>query len=371
MDTPLEESNLAFIGSDEDKAAREAAAKLEVNWEGAGAEPGIQIWRVENKRVDDVPHFGINAWPEAKYGQFYRGDSYIVLQTRKKEDGDALYWDIYFWIGSASSQDEYGVVAYKTVELDDLLGGAPVQHREVEKFESAAFMSCFPKGVTYLEGGIDSGFREVGADSNEEADIPKRLFRVFRKDKTTRSVEVPLACSSLNDGDAFILDAGNKIYTWFGSGVSAFEKNESASIAQQLTDSRGGHAEFVVDVGDDNEDFWSLLGGKGDIAPAEDAAEPPAFETKMYILSDAGGSISIKKVDVDKSGLDSGNVVLIDGGSLVIIWIGKDASKAEQQQAMLVVDNSLRIQGRMNSATAMRVLEGQEDRCPEFDSLFG
>jgi hypothetical protein len=50
-------------------------------------------------------------------GKFHVGDSYILLSTTYTKSG-ALAWAIHFWLGAESSNDEKGIAAYKTVELD-------------------------------------------------------------------------------------------------------------------------------------------------------------------------------------------------------------------------------------------------------------
>jgi len=125
---PWQESNLSEIGSDLDHKIKEAAAAGEDAWKGLGEETGLRVWRIEQFKVVD--------WPKEEYGNFFTGDSYIVMNTYKKPNKDALYYDCHIWIGSESSQDEYGTAAYKMVESDEYVGGAAVEHREVQGHES-------------------------------------------------------------------------------------------------------------------------------------------------------------------------------------------------------------------------------------------
>jgi gelsolin len=141
-----QDTNMANFGSDIEKKIKAAAADGEPQWDGAGIKVGIQIWRIEQ--------FKVKPWPKNKNGQFHKGDSYIILNTYVKDpkvNKDKLAWDIHFWIGSESTQDEYGTAAYKTVELDDKLGGEPVQHRETEGGETDLFKSYF-RGGAHVRG---------------------------------------------------------------------------------------------------------------------------------------------------------------------------------------------------------------------------
>lgn len=71
--------------------------------------------------------------------------SLAASQTRRV--GSLLSQDIHFWIGKDSSQDEQSCAAIYSTQLDDYLGGSPVQHREVQHHESDTFRGYFKQGI--------------------------------------------------------------------------------------------------------------------------------------------------------------------------------------------------------------------------------
>jgi len=332
MATKLADSNIANLGSKEEKAAKLAAAEKEPAFKGAGQKEGVQVWRVEKLKIAK--------WPQNQYGSFYSGDAYIVLYTWKESGKNVFKYNAHFWLGKNSSQDEQGIAAYKTVELDDLLGGAPVQQRELEGDESKEFISWFGGKIRILSGGIESGFNSV-----KPTEYKPRLFHIKgRKENSVRIQQVPLAVSSLNSGDVFVLDAGMTLYIWRGKTAGMFEKRKGTELATEIDNERGGKPQQnILEEGQESDDFWKLLGGKGTIAAstsdeeevkATKRAESDKTHVKKLIkLSDASGTVTMAEVQsgsLSKSKLDANDCFIVDSGSTIFVWIGSKASSKEK-----------------------------------------
>ncbi|KAI3636638.1 hypothetical protein MIR68_005327 [Amoeboaphelidium protococcarum] len=352
----IQDSNIALLGSDLEKNVRKNASDGEPAWASAGKQLGIEIWRIEK--------FKVVAWPKESYGEFYSGDSYIILRTYKaKPEDEKFQFDVHFWLGRETSQDEAGTAAYKTVELDDCLGGQPVQHREVQGYESELFLSYFPK-MKILDGGVESGFKHVKPE-----EYRPRLLHI----KGTRGhivvQEVALEASSLNSGDVFVLDAGLNIYQFNGATSNGVERMKAMELCSALSQDR--KSAKVVVYGEDDADatpFWQLIGGKKAIKSAGDGGDDKAavknVAKRLMRLSDASGKIEFKEEAtgvIKKSMLDGNDVFIFDNAAEVFAWVGKKTTPQEKRLALQYAQDYLVKYNRPAYTPISRVLEGGEN----------
>lgn len=352
----FEDSNIALLGSDREKEARLAAAETEAAYKGAGQKPGIEIWRVENFKV--VP------WPKEQFGSFYRGDSFIVLYTYTEGDSDKLLFDIHFWLGEKTSQDEAGVAAYMTVVLDDLLGTLPVQYREVDGYETDRFLALWKGKFRVMEGGVDSGFNTVKPEEYKH-----RLLHIKGKAKRMAVREVPLSVASMNLGDVFILDKGTELFQWNGPESGPFERHKAADIMDAIESERQGRTTNLVLEGmDDNADFWGDLGDKNAVKSAaeggsDDATVDANHKDTIFRIKEENGEITVSEVASGAIGmqhLDSDDVFVVDKASVLYVWVGKDASFSEKRMGMKHATDFLAKNARPMHTPIVRVMESAE-----------
>ena len=179
--------------------------------------------------------------PTEAWGKFFTGDAYIVLssapygssggQTVKPAlHNGRVEQHIHFWLGEEATTDEAAIAAYKSVELDEHLGGSPIQHREVQGQESSRFQAYFKKGIRYLSGGAKVGDKKdiflfffhcifkTGLSHYVEDKSPK-LFHVKGKRKPIVRQMNSISWSLMNKGDSYVLDVPeyNKTIVWRGA----------------------------------------------------------------------------------------------------------------------------------------------------------
>ncbi|XP_052449656.1 macrophage-capping protein-like isoform X2 [Carassius gibelio] len=288
-------------------------------------EPGLWVWRVEKMRAVLLD--------PSQRGIFYNGDAYIVLSNRGKNGSD-----LHMWMGEESSRDEQGACAMLATQLDSFLGGDPVQHREVQGYESPEFMGLFPKGVSYKEGGVESGFKSARSRTGPVT----HLYQVKGK-KNIRAREVELGWGSFNKGDCFILDLGETIVAWSGSKANMFERQKVREIAMLIRDTeRNGKARII------------------DVSEGEETLE-------MVQVSNATGQMTLTKL-CDKGlfsqeMLEKDDCFILDNGSngKIYVWKGNGANAEEKRVALKVADEFITKMNYPRMRTQVEILpQGRE-----------
>ncbi|XP_062979609.1 scinderin [Elgaria multicarinata webbii] len=332
----------------------------------AGQRAGLQIWRIE--KLDLVPV------PEPLHGNFYVGDAYLVLHTFKRSS--ATFYNLHYWLGKECSQDESTAAAIFTVQMDDYLGGKPVQHREIQGYESTQFVGYFKGGIKYKAGGVASGFKHVITN-----DLSARRLLHIKGRRVIRATEVPLSWDSFNKGDCFIVDLGTVIYQWCGSTCNKFERLKATQVAVGIRDNeRNGRAQLiVVDEGSEPKELLKVLGHKPELREGNDNDDEAADITnrriaKLYMVSDASGSMKVSVVAEEnpflRAMLLSEECFILDQGVArkIFVWKGKNANPNERKAAMKSAEDFIQ-QMNYPANTQIQVLpEGGET--PIFKQFF-
>ncbi|XP_028255029.1 scinderin isoform X2 [Parambassis ranga] len=332
----------------------------------AGKTAGLQIWRIEKLELVPVP--------ENLHGRFYTGDAYVILFTVKQKNSS--FYHLHYWLGKECSQDESTAAAIFTIQLDDYLGGKPVQYRELQDAESTAFTSYFKEGITYQTGGVASGFNHVVTN-----DLSAQRLLHIKGRRVVRATEVPLSWSSFNSGDCFVIDLGGTIFQWCGSMCNKFERLKAAQVARSIRDNeRNGRAEVVVvEEGTEPTNLNDVLGVKPALPEGDDDDDVKADVSnrkmaKLYMVSDASGSMKVNVVKEEnpflQSDLLSEECFILDQGKnrMIFVWKGQKANPSERKEAIKTAESFIKQMGYPANTQIQVLPEGGET--PLFKQFF-
>ncbi|CAD5167844.1 unnamed protein product [Musa acuminata subsp. malaccensis] len=332
-----------------------SAKYVDPAFQGVGQKVGTEIWLIED--FQPVP------LSKSDNGKFYSGDSYIILQTSSGKSSGYLY-DIHFWIGRESSQDEAGTAAIKTVELGAVLGGHAVQHRELQGFESDKFLSFFKPCIIPLEGGFASGFKKP-----EEEKFETRLY-VCKGKRVVRMKQVPFARSSLNHDDVFILDTEKKIYQFNGANSNIQERAKVLEVIQYLKDKyhEGTCDVAIIDDGklqaeSDSGEFWVLFGGFAPIGKkvvSEDDIILEAGPAKLYSCLLSISSLKLEENTLSKAMLENYKCYLLDCGAEIFIWVGRVTQVEERKAASKAAEDFIINQNIPKTTRITQIIQNYE-----------
>ncbi|XP_070186680.1 supervillin-like isoform X3 [Littorina saxatilis] len=228
---------------------------------------GVRVWHVM-----EYDHYEV---PETSYGQFHRGDTYVVrwqyMITNaglKSLKGAAARQSLtgrercayFFWQGQDSTVNEKGASALMTVELDEERGP---QVRVVQGKEPPCFLNLFEGSMV-----LHIGKRE---DSTTNTAGPWRMYSV-RGDKAGEVclLEIPVSISNLRSRSSLVLlnTRTGVAYVWHGVKSPKQVRQLAVAAVKSLKEKRPLELDLhkdahiiitEVEEGEEKSEIWTAL----------------------------------------------------------------------------------------------------------------
>lgn len=328
----------------------------------------LHIWIIENLKMVPVP--------EKAYGNFFEEHCYIVLRV-PQEAAQGATKDLHYWVGKLADPEALAAADSFIQHLQEALGGATVQHREVQGHESACFRSYFRPGIIYRKGGLASGRKHV---ETNVYNIQRLLC--IRGRKPVSATEVELSWNSFNKDDIFLLDLGNMMIQWNGPKTSTAEKARGLALTRSLKDrERGGRAQIgIVDDEVEAPELMQIMeavlgrrvGNLRAAMPSKSINELQKASVRLYHVYEKGKDLVFQELatcPLTQDLLQKEDCYILDqGGFKIYVWQGHMSSLQEKKAAFSRALGFIQAKGYPSHTNVEVVDDGAESAA--FKQLF-
>ncbi|KTF89064.1 hypothetical protein cypCar_00012721 [Cyprinus carpio] len=350
------------------------------------AEQMMEEW---NEDLDGMEGFVLEGkkfarLPEEEFGHFYTQDCYVFLcrywvpveyeddqEKDKEKEGDDedkqpeedFQCVVYFWQGREASNMGWLTFTFSLQKkFESLFPGKLEVVRMTQQQENLKFLSHFKRKFI-----IHKGKRKLKVDS-----VQPSLYHIRTNGSAlcTRTIQIATDSSNLNSEFCFILkvpfestDNQGIVYTWVGRAADPDEAKLAEDIMNTMFDDT--YSKQVINEGEEPENFFWV--GIGSQKPYDEDAEYMKY-ARLFRCSNEKGyfAISEKCSDFCQDDLADDDIMLLDNGKEVYMWVGTQTSQVEIKlslKACQVYIQHMRSKDAEHPRKLRLVRKGNEPHC--------
>ncbi|CAG9864201.1 unnamed protein product [Phyllotreta striolata] len=277
--------------------------------------------------------------PEEELGTFHSQDCYVFLcrywddadEGETESDGDDFQWVCYFWQGRHAGNMGWLTFTFTLQKKFKMLFQDKLEVlRTYQQQENMKFMAHFKRKFIIKQGKRNRG---------EKRPVEFYHLRSNGSALYTRLVQIKPDASLLNSAFCYILNVpfeqeedSGIVYVWIGSKADADEARLVQEIAEEMFNSPWVTLQVLSEGEEPDNFFWYGLGGK---KPYEQDANFMEY-TRLFRCSNEKGYfiVSEKCSDFCQDDLADDDIMILDNGEQVFLWLGARCSEVEIKLAL-------------------------------------